>query len=157
MVERKVVFPIRLPSCVDFQMHTRDDCALVSLRSAALCQHTALLLCRILGLPLRFCMHWRALSTCGHSMIKGTSEPWVVGGGSPWLYIVPCCIVDICGTAKGPGFPRQPQQCGLEWERGGRGTPLQVVESLSVYKQTLGPTQGVNHDAEMLPSTNIVQ
>lgn len=91
---------------------TTEPWLTVSLRNAAVCQHTALLLCQTArGADhgdAALVLHALGSSTWGHVMSKGTSEPWAVGGDTLWPYIVPCCIVDIRSTAKGPGLPRQP-------------------------------------------------
>lgn len=99
-------------------------------------------------------LHTLESFTGGQNMRKGTSEPRVAGDDSSWPSIVPHGIAGIRCTAKWPGSP---QRGSSMWDEGAHGTPLQVVESLLACKQAMGPAGGVGHDAEMQPSTSILQ
>ena len=68
----------------------------VPLQNTAVCRHAALLLCLTArgADPGAATPVLRALesSTWGHHMSKGASEPWVLGGDSPWPYTVPVAL-----------------------------------------------------------------
>lgn len=158
MVKRKVVFPLGLPSCVDFDMHTWDDWALAAPCASEMqwcgssCLAALLAACKAHPRAVTPFLSTMESCICGHNMSKGT---WDVSGRRWWSLALQCPLLHCrhLQHCKGAWFPQvAPNRVactGTAW-----GTHCRWRKASQLANS---PLQGVNQAAKMLPSTSVVQ